>query len=115
MSATINYNNKQFRLLVNSANGELTDDMVFTYKQTGNILTCSYSGEKVLKGHLIGLVSPDGVIEMRYHQVNQKEEIHTGICTSIPEILPNGKIKLYENWQWTSGDRSSGTTTLIEC
>lgn len=32
----------------------------------------------------------------------------TGMCFSRPEITKNGKIKLYENWKWTSGDKSNG-------
>ena len=55
-----------------------------------------------------------GNIEMRYHQVNDKDELMTGICKSIPEILENGKIRLLENWEWTSGDKSKGTSIIEE-
>ena len=51
---------------------------------------------------------------MSYHQVNTKGELMTGICFSEPKLTANGKIKLYENWKWTSGDKSSGTSVLIE-
>jgi hypothetical protein len=61
---------------------------------------------KIKYGHLIGLVDHLGNIEMRYHQVNDKDELMTGICISKPEILENGKIRLHENWEWTSGDKS---------
>jgi len=29
-------------------------------------------------------------------------------------LTDNGKIKLYEKWEWTSGDKSSGKSVLIE-
>jgi len=32
----------------------------------------------------------------------------TGVCTSKPEFLANGKIRLHESWKWTSGDKSEG-------
>jgi hypothetical protein len=51
---------------------------------------------------------------MRYHQVNNKGELMTGTCQSIPEILPNGKIRLHERWEWTSGDKSLGTSVIEE-
>jgi hypothetical protein len=51
---------------------------------------------------------------MRYHQVNDKDELMTGICKSIPEILENGKIRLHENWEWTSDDKSKGTSIIEE-
>lgn len=110
----ISYNNKIFRPVVNSQNGETSEATLFHYRQSGNILTAEYAGGKIKKGHLIGLVDENGNIEMRYHQVNEKGELMTGICTSRPEILANGKIRLHESWEWTSGDRSRGTSVLEE-
>jgi hypothetical protein len=110
----INYNNKTFCPISNTENGETSHETVFLYKQTGNILTSEYSGGKIIKGHLIGLVDGNGKIEMRYHQVNEKGELMTGVCKSIPEILSNGKIRLHENWEWTSGDKSKGSSIIEE-
>jgi len=111
---TINYHNKRFRSIQNTDNGETSSETVFHYKQEGNILTSEYSGGQIVKGHLIGLVDDAGNIDMRYHQNNIKGELMTGICQSTPELLPNGKIRLYERWEWTSGDRSKGESLLEE-
>ena len=111
---TINYHNKKFRPVSNSENGETSAETVFHYKQDGNILTSEYSGGKVKKGLLIGLVDGEGKIEMRYSQVNENNELMTGVCFSIPENLPNGKIRLHENWRWTSGDFSEGNSIIEE-
>ena len=110
----INYNGKQFRPVSNTENGETSSETIFHYQQTGNILTSSYAGGKIVQGHLIALVDEQGNIDMRYHQINDKEELMTGICKSIPEILPNGKIRLHETWQWTSGDQSAGQSIIEE-
>ncbi len=110
----MNYNDKKFRVFSNSENGEVDANLVFHYVQQGDVLSCGYQGENILVGHLIGLVDEEGHIEMRYHQVNQRGELNTGICRSEPEILENGKIKLHEKWQWTSGDNSKGESILIE-
>jgi hypothetical protein len=110
----INYNNKTFRPVSNTENGEISEETIFLYKQDGNILTSNYSGGKICSGHLIGLVDDNGIIEMSYHQVNDRHELMTGICTSTPEILPNGKIRLYEVWQWTSGNKSKGQSIIEE-
>ncbi|MFT5780461.1 MAG: hypothetical protein ACI837_003423 [Crocinitomicaceae bacterium] len=110
----INYNNRKFRPVSNSDNGEVSSDMIFHYKQTDGILTCSYEGEKITMGHLIGLVDQNGSIEMRYHQVNKNGELMTGICHSKPEQMENGKVRLHEEWQWTSGDKSKGNSILEE-
>lgn len=110
----INYHNKRFRPIANTENGETSNDTVFHYKQTGNVLTAEYAGGKIIKGHLIGLVDDHGNIEMRYHQVNENGELMTGICVSKPETLANGKIRLHESWEWTSGDRSKGHSIIEE-
>ena len=110
----INYHDKCFKQVHSSANGEVSPETIFYYRQSGNIVTCAYSGGRVVAGHLIGLVDKEGKIDMRYHQVNDNGELMTGICTSVPEILPNGKIRLHERWQWTSGDRSEGTSIIEE-
>lgn len=110
----MNYHNRKFRAVFNSENGEVSDDLIFHYTQAGNIITCTYKGEKILHGHLIGLVDKEGSINMRYHQVNKDGVLMTGICHSKPEQMKSGKVRLHEAWQWTSGDKSTGKSILEE-
>ncbi len=110
----INYHNRKFKPVSNSDNGEVSNDMVFHYQQEDNVLTCTYTGANIVSGHLIGLVSESGSIDMRYHQINTNGELMTGTCQSTPEMMENGKIRLHESWQWTSGDQSKGNSILEE-
>lgn len=110
----MNYNKRRFRPVQTSEAGETTEDTVFEYRQEGHILSAEYSGGGVAKGHLLGLVDEAGNIEMRYHQINAGGELKTGVCSSTPELMANGKIRLHEKWRWTSGDGSSGTSVLEE-
>lgn len=110
----MNYNNKRFRAIQNSDNGETSEDTIFHYKQNGNILTSTYRGGEIIEGHLIGIVDDKGVINLSYHQINQQGKIMTGTCTSTPEVGENGKIRLIEDWQWTSGDKSKGQSIIEE-
>lgn len=110
----INYNNKTFVTISNSQNGETSSETVFNYTQVGDIVSAEYSGGQVIKGHLIGLVDNHGNIDMRYHQINKKGQLLTGKCLSKPELLNNGKIRLHETWEWTSGDESVGKSIIEE-
>jgi len=110
----MNYNNKIFRAVSNSSNGETSAATIFYYEQTGTILTGKYSGGRIVTGQLLGLVSDDGRLDFRYHQLNTDGQLMTGICQSVPELLPDGKIRLHETWRWTCGDESSGTSTVDE-
>ena len=110
----MNYQNKKFRAVSNTSNGEVSSDTVFHYQQTGNIATAKYGGGGIVNGHLISLVDEQGNLDMRYHHVNVQGELQTGICFSKPEVLPDGRIRLHETWQWTSGDCSKGSSVVEE-
>lgn len=110
----MNYNNRIFRVVNNSENGDTSSETTFHYQQEGNILTSSYSGGNIVSGHLLGIVDVNGNIDMRYHHVNKDGEIMTGLCRSTPEILQDGRIRLHEEWKWTNGDQSSGKSTIEE-
>lgn len=114
MQQPVDYNARTFRPVTTSDNGEVDSSVIFRYEQVGNVLTCSYSGGRIVAGHLIGTVDDRGNIDMRYHQVNDRGELQTGICRSRPEVLLDGRIRLHEQWQWTSGDGSSGESVLEE-
>ncbi len=110
----MNYNNKKFRPVSNTNHGETSEETIFEYNQRDNILTSTYSGGQIKEGYLIGLVDKDGDIQMRYHQINLRGELMTGTCFSKTEIMGDGKIRLHENWKWTSGDKSKGKSILEE-
>lgn len=110
----IHYDGKNFRSIANTANGEVSDQTIFQYHQTGNIVTAEYSGGGVQEGHLIALMDAQGCLDMRYHHVNLQGDLQTGVCHAVPEILSDGRIRLHETWQWTSGDGSKGHSTTEE-
>lgn len=110
----MNYDRKKFKVMETSANGEVSPEVIFEYRQEGQVLSCDYAGGDIVTGHLIGLVDEQGVIDMRYHQVNTHGILMTGRCLSTPEVGEDGKITLYEDWTWTSGDGSSGQSILRE-
>ncbi len=99
---------------MHSSNGETVEGSVFHYRQKDNIVTCNYYSINVKQGHLIAIVDKEGNLDMRYHQLNSRGELMTGKCVSRPQLLGNGKLRLYETWEWTSGDFSSGESIIEE-
>ena len=110
----INYDNKRFRSIENSLEGEAGTDTIFEYHQSGDIVWAEYSGGRVVRGHLIATCDRNGSLDMRYHHINSDGKLMTGVCRSTPETLSDGRIRLYEEWQWTCGDMSSGSSILEE-
>ncbi len=110
----INLNNKKFKSLKNSANGEVSGETTFHYSQHEEIISAAYEGGSILQGQLIGKIFPDNHLEFVYQHINTTKEMMTGHCTSYPELNADGKIILKEFWQWTCNDHSKGQSTLIE-
>ncbi|MEO7674414.1 MAG: n-acetylglutamate synthase, partial [Pyrinomonadaceae bacterium] len=56
----------------------------------------------------------DGTLDIRYQHSTRRGELMTGECVSTPESLPDGRIRLKEQWRWTCGDLSSGESIIEE-
>ncbi|GAA4402487.1 hypothetical protein GCM10023187_17610 [Nibrella viscosa] len=108
------YDGKVFRSVINTDNGEVGAETLFYYHQQGNVVWAEYAGGAIVKGFLIATVQADNSLDMRYQHVNRPGELMTGRCHSIPEYLPDGRLRLHERWQWTSGDGSSGESVVEE-
>ena len=110
----IHYHGRTFRSVNNSSNGEVSGETLFHYQQQGQIVWATYQGGAIQWGTLIAKVDENGCLEMRYQHINIAGQLMTGECHSTPEILLDGRIRLHERWQWTSGDRSVGQSIVEE-
>jgi hypothetical protein len=110
----VDYDGRVFRTVVNTPNGEVSGETRFHYHQRGTLVWATYEGGGVTVGHLVATVDDEGVLDMRYHHVNAAGELMTGRCRSTPERLADGRLRLHEEWQWTSGDGSAGRSVVEE-
>ena len=114
ITGKINYDNILFSSVLNTDNGEVSSSTIFQYHQNKDIVWAEYSGGEIIKGFLIGTSDNKSNLNFTYQHINQNSQIRTGKCISTPEILPNGKIRMLENWQWTNGDNSTGKSIIKE-
>jgi hypothetical protein len=110
----LNYHKKLFGSLNNTANGEVGEDTLFHYSQAGDVVWAEYAGGAIMKGFLIAKIVENSALDMRYAHINKAGKLMTGKGYSTPEVLPDGRIRLYEKWQWTSGDMSEGESIVEE-
>ena len=110
----INYNNRLFVSVENTANGEVSSKTYFKYKQEGKIISATYSGGEIIDGVLIGIINEGGLLEFRYNHVNSRNEIRGGKCVSTPKILEDGRIRLYESWKWQDVEETEGNSIIEE-
>ena len=105
--------NRKMRPSMNTVNGEVSEDTLFEYFQKDDIIWGTYSGGVIQKGVLLGRMARNGDIDFEYLQVNTSNEVNTGVSHSATEFLNDGRIILYEDWEWT-GNRSGGGRSVIE-
>lgn len=114
VTTSINYDGKIFVPKINTANGEVDSQTVFLYHQKGNTLWAEYKGGEIIKGNIIGTVAENGELDFYYQHININQQVRVGVCHSVPCALDNGKIQLAEEWQWLNGDKSKGSSVIIE-
>jgi hypothetical protein len=114
MRNRIDYDNRTFRSVANTPNGEVGGETLFHYRQKGDLVWATYAGNGIVEGHLIANVAPDGALDMRYHHRSPSGALMNDLCRSRLEILPDGRYRLHEEWQWTSGDLSRGQSMIEE-
>jgi len=105
------------RLFVSSAktpNGDADGDTRFRYRQSGARIWATYGGGRVRFGALVAVGDGQGRLDMRYHHVGPGGALRTGAWIATPELLPDGRVRLTEEWQWTNGDRSRGRSVVEE-
>jgi hypothetical protein len=108
------YDGKTFHTVSNSSSGDVSAETSFRYRQDGELVWATYEGGTVRFGTLVAKADVEGCLDMRYQHLTVDGELKTGRCTSMPEQLDDGRLRLHETWQWTSGNGDSGNSVVEE-
>jgi hypothetical protein len=92
--------------------GEVDADTLFTFTQEGSTVWAHYAGGAVQVGYLVGRLA-SGRLSFRYSQVDRRGAVHGGRSVCDIEVLPDGRVRLLEHFQWESRE-GSGTNVLEE-
>jgi hypothetical protein len=108
--STLSLHGRRFAAVAN-VGGEIGADTVFEYQEHEGQLWATYQGGAVLRGFLVGTRTGD-TLDIRYVQLNDGGETSSGHCVSTIHVLPDGRLRLEEKWEWES--RSGGGTSVVE-
>jgi hypothetical protein len=111
LAETVSYDRRAFRIVENAA-GEVDAETRFFYRQMGRRVWATYSGGAIAFGSLVAAAGPDGRLDMRYQHVNRDGAWREGRCDTVPERLPDGRLRLHESWRWTGGAVGEGRSTV---
>lgn len=110
-TGNVNLDGKYFTSIENSESGEVDNSTIFFYHQKNDIIWAEYQGGSIIKGSLVGKIDSNK-LTFTYQHINTERQIKTGNCFSSLEILENRKYKIYESWQWSTGE--SGKSIIME-
>lgn len=108
----MNLSNKVFELVDNKDGlAASKTKMVFG---TGNLpYKGTYTGENVEFGNVI-VSSNNNEMNMLYHALTVDGELVAGKALVHLSVEVSNKLKMQLNWQWLTGDLSSGTSYWLE-
>lgn len=105
---------KKMRPTMNTANGQVNEETLFEYFQDGDFVWGTYAGGEVARGVLLGKMNANRDLRFQYFQLDHEGQLHQGFSRSSTELLNDGRIVLYENWQWTGNKSGSGNSIIEE-
>ncbi len=108
------FDDKRFSVIDNSSSGEVSSETIFHYHQKGDLLWGEYSGGGIRFGNLIAKVDEENNLDMRYQHLNEAGKLMTGTCFSRFELLEDNRIRMHEEWRWTSEDKTKGRSIIEE-
>ena len=95
-----------------SSEGEAGAATVFEYHERDGVVWARYEGGAVRLGVLVGTREGDRV-EFRYSQLNEAGETASGRGTTTISSLPDGRLRLEEDWAWETKP-GAGTSAVEE-
>jgi hypothetical protein len=94
------------------AGGQVTPETEFRFRQAGDMVWGRYSGGAIRLGFFVG-TSNGQTVRFRYTQLDTDGQTATGSSVDRIEQLPDGRVRLHEQWVWDSRD-GEGTSVLEE-
>ena len=101
-----------FRVAAIDAAGEASEATHFEYHEQDGVVWARYEGGAVRLGFLVGTRQGDR-LDFRYSQLNEDGETSNGHCTTTVSTLPDGRLRLDEEWAWESRP-GAGTSAAEE-
>ncbi|MER8014646.1 hypothetical protein ACIQ7S_01605 [Streptomyces griseoluteus] len=98
--------------VADQAPGQVGTGTLFAYHESEGRIWAEYAGGDIERGHLVGTRAGDR-LDFRYVQLRHDGTTASGHCVSTVTELPDGRLRLEEEWRWESGP-GAGTSVVEE-
>lgn len=115
MSDKFNLNERRFILASNSAGADAAaGGTIFHFRQRGLIVWATYEGGGIELGLFLGESDGGRRLNFRFDQITATGELRSGRGVSQIQDLGDGRLRLRDVWEYTSGASGSGEAVLEE-
>jgi len=106
---------RTFRALTNSGHGQSSSatEMLFT-GDDDDYITATYAGGGVRLGQVLARRTTDDALDMHYHAGSTSGEIRAGHGRATFAADSQGRMRMFIEWQWLTGDHSPGHSEWAE-
>lgn len=108
----MNLSNKVFEL-VDNKDGLAGNKTKMVFDSASNPYKATYTGENIQCGNVL-VTSNNKEMNMIYHALTGHGELVAGKAIVHLSVGGSNKLKMELNWQWLTGDLSSGTSQWVE-
>ena len=97
----------------NSENGSLNTETEMRFTSDEGIVVGDYSGGTIVAGHVLGKHFGESEMEMLYQGATTSGEVEAERAHARFEPDNEDRMRMYLDWQWLTGDRSSGRSEWV--
>ena len=102
-----------FKAVANSKNGSLNTETIMRFTSDDDVIVGSYSGGTIVVGHVLATRLADSEIEMLYQGATTAGEVQAGKAKARFRPNADGRMSMYLEWQWLTGDQTSGRSEWV--
>jgi hypothetical protein len=107
----LNFHGRRMRVAATDAGGVVSSETIVLFEQVDNVVSARYRGGAIVDGYLIGLYEAPA-LQFRYVQADIHGNLDAGVSTGTIERLPDGRLRLIEQFQWLT--RNGHGTNIFE-
>ena len=105
--------NVQMNVIQTAQNGVVNELTIFSFSQTDNFVSATYSGGQIMKGYLVGTMNKEKLV-FSYCQLQVDGKLDNGQSECDITIGENGKLRLTEHFKWASRNDEAGVNIFQE-
>jgi hypothetical protein len=102
-----------FKAVANSKNGSLNTETIMRFTSDEPVIVGTYGGGTIVAGHVLAKRLGESELEMLYQGATTTGQVQAGKAHAHFRTNVDGRLAMFLEWQWLTGDHSSGQSEWV--